>query len=81
MDITEASSSRSLQESIMNCSSELAARHSTLQGIMKKDLGLKPFKPEKINELYGMDTCEATCKDSHTVLFLHSFKLEHLFLR
>jgi hypothetical protein len=47
MDITEASSSSSLQKSIMNCSSELAAPHSTLQEIMKKDLEFKPFNLEK----------------------------------
>jgi hypothetical protein len=62
MDIIEAPSSRSLQKSIRDYSSELAAPHSTLQKIMKKNLGLKPFKPENINELYGMDTCKAACK-------------------
>jgi hypothetical protein len=62
MNIIETSSPRSLQKSIRSRSSELAVSHSTLQKIMKKDLGLKPFKPENINKLYGMDICKAACK-------------------
>ena len=64
VESVEESCSRSPQKSSRKRSSELGIPRSTLQKIMKKDLGLKPYRPSCVNQLsdVDMDARKAACQ-------------------